>query len=62
MIENATQYRITKERLREFSDALKEQERLPSADPLEQELYVNALKSQIEVFERDLSTYEMLKS
>jgi DNA-binding XRE family transcriptional regulator len=60
MIKNDKQYTITKSRLNDFKESLSalEQQHL---DPLLKELHSDALKSQIEEFEKSINEYEYLK-
>lgn len=62
MIKNDKQHQVTKKRLMEFNAALNEINEQAQIDPLLKQLQVNAIKSQIDDFEKDVAEYENLKS
>lgn len=61
MIKNEKQYQITKRKLNDFIDSLKEIENDKNSDPLTKELYTNAFKGQIEKLVQELNEFESLK-
>jgi len=64
MIKNERQYRITKAQAEKFRQALKEftSTSRSGAHPVLQKAQVDALKSQLADLQRELTTYERLKS
>jgi transcriptional regulator with XRE-family HTH domain len=60
MIKNDKQYTVTKSKLNDFKESLRALEQ-QSMDPLLKELHSDALKSQIEEFEKSINEYEYLK-
>jgi DNA-binding XRE family transcriptional regulator len=62
MIKNQRQYKITNKWLRDFTKALKEvSNKEPDVDPLLIQVEVNAIKSQIKEFKKDIKEYNRLK-
>ena len=65
MIQNERQYRITKSKLKEFEAAVNELNRLDQPptrnEQLRLKLHIDALSSQIEEFQEEISEYETLQ-
>lgn len=65
MIFNERQYRITNAKLREFQEAIAELKALPEPtdinEKLDYQLDIDALTSQIEEFQEEITEYEALK-
>ena len=62
MIKNDKQFQITKLRLKEFKEAIESLEEQPATDPILREIQLDALRSQIEDFEIEISDYQQLKA
>jgi HTH-type transcriptional regulator / antitoxin HipB len=67
MIANERQYSITKAKLKKFETALAELETqsksaMDASDLLKHQLYIDALKSQIDSFTEEIAEYERLRS
>lgn len=62
MIKNERQHRTTKTQVDKFAHALAEAETRKTGDPLLRKLEVDALRSQLENLERQVSEYESLRS
>jgi hypothetical protein len=60
MIENYKQYEITQEKMEGFLDALDKVEQQTGIDPILKQIQLDALESQIQVFEGEIEDYEKL--
>lgn len=61
MIKTDKQYQVTKKKLKEFSEALKDIEILEDSEPLLKKIQIDAIKSQIEDFNKEILEYEALR-
>jgi len=61
MIKNEKQYQITKKRRKEFSESLRDLELNYSDGDLLKQIQIDAIKSQVEDFDKEVKEYEILK-